>query len=174
MKTVSIVTDLHAIDPAAHAKLIKAEKMGEHYCCCCCIVCYNDPEVSLSDCMVKPTFMKGNVNGMGNLGKHMKGKHTDLWNEASRNVSYVYQGTPTSASRSDSVSDLQTGPTIKTPSPPRSLVYKQAKHNGDQNVQNKFHNLVLQFGINNDIPERVLTDHANWLSPVQESDHVWH
>jgi hypothetical protein len=50
---------------------------------------------------------------------------------------------------------------IKTPSPPKHLMYKQAKHKGDQVVMNKFHNLILQFGINNDIPERVLTDHTN-------------
>jgi hypothetical protein len=54
MKTVNfkdgIETDLQAIDSAAHDKLIKAEKMGEHYCCC--LVCYNNPEVSLGDCMV--------------------------------------------------------------------------------------------------------------------------
>jgi hypothetical protein len=145
MKTVyfkdGIVTDLQAIDSLAHANLTKAENMGEHYCCC--IVCCNNPKISLGDCMVKPTFKKGIVDGTGNLGKHMKGKHIDLWNEASKNVSYVYQGTPTSASRSDSVSDLQTGPTIKTPSPPKSLVYKQAKHKGDQNVLNKSHNLIL-------------------------------
>jgi hypothetical protein len=154
MKTVQfkdgIATDLQGIDSSAHAKLTKVESMGEYYCVC--IVCYNDPEISLVDCMVKPTFKKGIVDGTGNLGKHMKSKHIDLWNEASKNVSYVYQGTPMSASRSDSVSDLQTGPTIKTPSPPKSLVYKQAKHKGDQYVLNKFHNLILQFGINKNIP----------------------
>jgi hypothetical protein len=163
MKTVQfkdgIATDLQVIDSSAHAKSTKAESMGEYYCVC--IVCYKNPEISLGDCIVKPTFKKGIVDGTGNLGKHMKSKHIDLWNEASKNVSYVYQGTPMSASRSDSVSDLQTGPTIKTPSPPKSLVYKQAKHKGDQYVLNKFHNLILQFGINNDIPELVLTDHAN-------------
>jgi hypothetical protein len=71
-----------------------------------------DTEVSLSDCMVKPTFKNGTVDGTGNLGKHMKSRHIDLWSEASKNdVSYyVYQETPMSASKSNSVSDLQTGP----------------------------------------------------------------
>jgi hypothetical protein len=71
-----IVTDLQGIDSLAHVKLTKAENMGEHYCCC--IVCYNNPEISLGDCMVKPTFKKGIVDGTGNLGKYMKGKHIDL------------------------------------------------------------------------------------------------
>jgi hypothetical protein len=75
MKTVhfkdGIVTDLQAIDSLAHAKLTKAENMGEHYYCC--IVCYNDPKISLGDCIVKPTsFKKGIVDGMGNLGKHIQ------------------------------------------------------------------------------------------------------
>jgi hypothetical protein len=45
-----IVTDLQVIDSLAHAKLTKADNLGEYYFCC--IVCYNDPEVSLSDCLV--------------------------------------------------------------------------------------------------------------------------
>jgi hypothetical protein len=153
--------ELEDLDGMAHGKLIKAEEKGEYYLCC--VPCYNDPQVALTDCMVKPTFKKGSIDGTGNMLKHMTRKHADLWDEASRSHSYVYQGTPVTATTSDSVSDLAPGPSEKTQTPPpfKNVLYNKAKQIGDQQVLERFHNLILQFGINNDIPERVLTDHKN-------------
>lgn len=161
--------DLKMKDSNAYGKLSKAAT-SEYYCCC--LPCYNDPNVSLTKCLVKPTFnKKGYLDGTGNLTKHMKAKHEDLWS-AAKEHSFVYKPETPAASASvseihepsGSVSEL---PGYKTPSPPKQVkignseLYKTAKSKGDKAVMNKFHNLLVEFATNNDISERIVTDHTN-------------
>jgi hypothetical protein len=168
MKVVSFregVTGLKKLDGDAHAKLTKAKSIEEYYMCC--LLCYDDPEKSLSSCMYKGSFKKKIMDGNGNLIKHMKKSHGEIWNQA-KDPRYVYQATTTptsaarmSAARSDSISELYPA-ALETSSqkPPVSMVYRAAKYKGDQDVLNKFHNLIVQYGTNNDIPERTMTDHT--------------
>jgi hypothetical protein len=142
MKVVNIaeerLDDLKQKDSSAHDKLVRANLNRGKYCLCC-QPCYNDPDTPLTSCLVKPSFKNGIIDGTGNITKHLKATHEELWHEARNDLSFSYVA-PMSASVSEIVDQSQAAsidPQLNKPSPPKqvkvdSMLYSAAQSTGDK------------------------------------------